>query len=89
MGFKDLAHEAVYATADGGEEHELAAAVFVGGEGALNSIELTAEFAEALEEFEFFAFVMGHGVGPPFALDDTYLGYGIYLVGVLFAAFSF
>lgn len=61
VGFEDFAHEGVDAAADGGEEHELPAAFFVGCEGALDGVELSADLAEALEEFEFFAVGLGHG----------------------------
>lgn len=60
VGFEDLAHEAIDAAADGGEEHQLTAAVFIGVDEALDGIELAAEAANALEELDLFAFVDGH-----------------------------
>jgi len=79
MGFEDFTHKSVDAAADGSEEHKLCAAVFIGKEGALNGIELAAEFADSLKEFYFFAFLVGHGVSP---VDNTHPRYGIYGVGV-------
>jgi len=64
MGFQILAHEAVYASANGSEEHQLVAAIVLGKEGALDGIELAAEFADALQELQFFPFVVGHGRSP-------------------------
>ena len=79
VGFEDFAHESVDAAADGSEEHELSSAIFIGEQGALNGVELSAEFADSLEEFNFLAFLVGHGGSP---VDNTHPRYGIYGVGV-------
>jgi len=60
VGFEDLGHEAVYATTDGCEEHELISAVSVGVNETLDGFELTAEAASSLKELYFFAFLQGH-----------------------------
>ncbi len=49
MRLQNLAHEAVDASTDGGEEHELSAAILVGSEGALDGVELSAEFSDPLQ----------------------------------------
>ena len=76
VSLHNLAHEAVDAAADGGEEHELAVAVFTGGEEAFEGVELAAEPAEALEELGSFPFgeVAGGGGG---RILYTHWGYGI------------
>jgi hypothetical protein len=79
VGFENLGHEAVDAAADGREQHELASAIIVGRQRALDGVQLATQFAYALRELDGFAFVMGHEVIP---LDNTYPGYGIYGVGV-------
>lgn len=71
VGFEYLAHEGVDAATDGGEEHELAAAVVAGEQGALESLELSAELVEALDLLKFFAFPVGHG---GFSLSIPFLG---------------
>jgi len=80
VGFEDFAHEGVDAAADGGKQHELAAAIFVGGERSLDGIELAADFAEPLQQLEFLAILMGHDMSP--CLDYTHGGYCINPVGV-------
>jgi hypothetical protein len=75
-----LTHEAVDTAADGSQQHELAAAIFVGVQRALDGIELAADFAKALEEFEFFAIHVRHF--SDLLLDNTHPGYSIYPVGV-------
>ena len=74
MGFEDFTHESIDAATDGSEQHELPAAVFIGEQGALDGVELPAEFADALEEFNFLAFLVGHGGSP---IDNTHPRYGI------------
>jgi hypothetical protein len=64
VGFENLAHKAVNSAADGGEEHQLTPAIFIGGDQALDSIELAAEAADALEQLNFLAIVQGHGQSP-------------------------
>lgn len=54
VGFEHLAHETVDAATNGGEQHQLRSAIFIGGERALEGIELSAKLAQALREFEFF-----------------------------------
>jgi len=56
--FEDLAHEAVDAAADVGEQHEDVGAVGVAGEGALDGIDLAADALDAGEEF--FVLTMAH-----------------------------
>ena len=74
MGFEDFSHEAVDTAADGSEQHELSAALFIGEEGAFNGVKLTAKFPEALKEFHFFSFMVGHFGSP---VDNTHPRYGI------------
>jgi len=74
VGFEDFAHEAVDTAAHGSKKHELCAAIFIGEQGALDGVELAAEFADALEEFKLFSFLVGHE-GPP--VDNTHPRYGI------------
>jgi hypothetical protein len=78
--FKHLAHEAVDASTNGGKEHQLAAAVFIGGERTLDGVELAAQFAQALKQLHFFPFVVRHGAF--LRLDNTHPGYGINPMGV-------
>ena len=80
MGLEDFAHEGVDAAADGSEQHELAAAIFVGGERSLDGIELAADFAEPLQQLEFLAILMGPGFDS--SLAYTHGGYSINPVGV-------
>lgn len=80
MGFEDLAHEGVDAAADSGKQHELAAAIFIGGERTLDGVELTADFSESLQQLQLLAFLMGHGLPPCF--DYTNRGYSINPAGV-------
>jgi hypothetical protein len=79
MGFENLSHEAVDASADGCQQHELVAAILVPTEGSFDGIELAAKFAHPLQEFDGFTFKVGHGWTP---LDNTYPGYGINAMGV-------
>lgn len=78
--FKHFAHEAIDASADSGKEHQLAAAVFIGGERTLDGVELAAEFAQALQQLHFFPFVVRHGGN--LRVDNTHPGYGINPMGV-------
>src|ERR1700722_2436796 len=73
--FKHLGHEAVDAATDRGKLHQLAAAILIGCQRALDRVELAAKLFQALRELEFFAFLMRHGATPSIA--DTYLGYSI------------
>jgi hypothetical protein len=75
--FEDLGHEAVDAAADVGEEHEDVGAVRVAAEGALDSVDLTADALDAGEEF--FVLTMSHFVLPRcLSLQLLYIlgGYG-------------
>jgi hypothetical protein len=60
--FEDLAHEAIDATADVGEEHEDVGAVGVAGEGALDGVDLAANAFDTGKEF--FVLAVGHGCTP-------------------------
>jgi len=73
-------HQAVHASADGGQEHQLISAVFVARERALHGVELAAQFFYALQQLGFFPILMGHGLDS--SLDNTHRGYGINPVGV-------
>lgn len=73
--FQHLGHQAVHAAADRGKKHQLVAAVGIGRQRALDSIELPAQSAEALQQLHFFPFVKRHGI--PSLLDNTHRGYGI------------
>lgn len=80
MRFKHFAHEAVDAPADGGKEHQLAAAFLIGGERTLHGIELSAQLSQALKQLHFFPFVVRHGA--TLRLDNTHPGYSINPMGV-------
>src|ERR1700752_214 len=58
---EDFAHQAVNSSTDCGEQHQLTAAVFIGVDQTLDSFELAAQAAHALEQFQFFAVMQGHG----------------------------
>ena len=75
VGFKYLGHKAVDATANSSEQHQLVSAILIAGQGALDGVKLTAEFARTLQELDGFTFILGHGFAP---LDNTLPGYGIY-----------
>ena len=59
-----LAHEAVDASTNSGEKHKLVSTIFLGGEGALNGVELSAQFTNSLQQLQFFPFVVGHDESP-------------------------
>ena len=61
MRLEDFAHERIDAATHRGEEHQLVSAIGVGGEGALNGVELAAQLANPLHHFDGFALVVGHG----------------------------
>lgn len=80
MRLEDFAHKAVDATAYCCKQHQLATTVLVGVKRAFHGIELSADFAEPLEQFKFLAIHVGHfGI---LLLDNTQWGYSIYPVGV-------
>ena len=49
------------ATTDGGEQHQLPAAIFIGAQQALDGVQLTTQAADALQQFQLFPIVKSHG----------------------------
>ena len=80
MSLQHFAHQRVDAAAHRRQQHQLAAAIFVGRQRALHRVQLPAHFSQPLQQFELFALLMGHSWPP--AVDSTYPRYGINPEGV-------
>ena len=79
MRLQHLAHQAINPAPHRRQQHQLAAAIFIGRQSTLDCIQLSAHLAYALQQLQFLALVLGHRISP---LDNTNPGYGINPVGV-------
>ena len=76
MRLEHFCHQAIYATAQRGKQHQLLAAVLVGGNKALHSVQLSAQPAHPLQEFHLLSLMDRHGGCS--RVDNTHPGYSIY-----------
>jgi len=80
-------HQAVDASTNRGQQHQLISAILIARERALHGIELAAHFSHTLQQLGFFAILMRLGFFPILmlhesSLDNTHRGYGINQMGV-------
>jgi len=80
MCLKHLGHQRIHASAHGCQQHQLPAAIFIGVDEPLDRIQLPAQAADPLQQFQLLSFVQRHGVSS--WLDNTHPRYSMNGVGV-------